>query len=64
MKHTGSVLGLEQRRQLCFKGLILQIIELDFHARMNFLELLGGLLPDLQHFGQLLDVKNLDDGFG
>jgi hypothetical protein len=64
MKHTGSILGLEKRWQLRFKSLVLQIIELDLHARMNTFELLGGLLLDLQHFRQLLDVKNPDDRFG
>ena len=64
MKHAGSVLGLEKSWQLRFKSLILQIIELDLHARMNLFELLSGFLPDLQYFRQLLDVKNLDDRFG
>ena len=64
MKHTGSVLGLEKSWQLRFKSLILQIIELDLHTRMNLFELLGGFLPDFQHFGQLLDVKHLDNRFG
>jgi hypothetical protein len=31
---------------------------------MNLFELLGSFLPDFQHFGQLLDVKNPDDRFG
>jgi hypothetical protein len=64
MKHTGSVLGSEKSWQLRFKSLILQIIELDLHAGMNAFEPLGGFLPDFQHFGQLLDVKNPDDRFG
>src|SRR6516165_4539977 len=64
MKHTGSVLGLEKSWQLRFKSLIFQIVELDLHAGMDLLELLGGFLPDFEHFGQLLDMKNLNDSFG
>jgi hypothetical protein len=64
MEHTRSVLGLKKGWQLRFKSLILHIIELDLHARMNLFERLGGFLPDFQHFGQLLEMKNLDDRLG
>ena len=41
MEQTWPIFGLEQRRQLGFKGFIFEVVEFDFYSRMSLFVLLA-----------------------
>ena len=59
MKNAGPVLGLEQGWQFGLEGLIFQIIEFHFDARVSAFESLGALLPDSPHLSLWLICRIL-----
>jgi hypothetical protein len=62
VENAGPVLGLEQGWQFGLEGLIFQIIEFHFDARVSAFESLGALLPDSPHLSLWVDMQDLNYG--
>ena len=58
------LVGLQHGRQLGLEGFVLQILELDVHAGMRGVVILGDLVPDRFLGGVVANVKDSDLGIG